>query len=345
MECLQCKNVNKPESVFCNSCGTKLPIKELAPESSNENIKLSRSLKNTGNSVYAIGWLTLLINLGLYLWTIVVILKPDLDLIVFQLKSSSLIIVVSIVYIILGNRIRKTKDKNTKSYLLVLLALSIITLVVVVITGGHIGILFFVIFAYLISSYFKINKAMASSEASSLFENQTHKIKQGGWVAFGIISIVFLIFSFYIDQNYIVTNLESATPLSSNEQQIIPSEPINNPTSPSADSTQITFGQQDINQMVSEIKSEMVFPSQVDEYTTLTDITAEPNAIRYHNTLSNVDTTELSNKFMQTLLQENVCNNPDTFELLGYGIAMEYSYIVKGSSEKYFVKILSSDCV
>jgi hypothetical protein len=87
----------------------------------------------------------------------------------------------------------------------------------------------------------------------------------------------------------------------------------------------------------------MTIPDQVDEVTRIIDITAEPSAIRYHYTLSGVDTSQLSNVQLKSHLQTNICQNPDTKTLLNEDINMEYSYLVD-TGEKYFVQFTKSDC-
>lgn len=99
-----------------------------------------------------------------------------------------------------------------------------------------------------------------------------------------------------------------------------------------------------INQTVKEVKASMSLPSQVDEATTLVDITAELNAIRYHYILSGLDTSNLSNDYLKTYLGTSICQNKDTKSLLDQDIDMEYSYSVKSSTQKYFISFTKTDC-
>jgi len=99
-----------------------------------------------------------------------------------------------------------------------------------------------------------------------------------------------------------------------------------------------------INQTVKEVKASMSLPNQVDEATTLVDITAEINAIRYHYVLSGLDTSNLSNDYLKSYLGTNICQNKDTKGLLDRDIDMEYSYSVENSTEKYFVSFTKTDC-
>ena len=99
-----------------------------------------------------------------------------------------------------------------------------------------------------------------------------------------------------------------------------------------------------INQAVSEVKSKMTIPSKLDEVTTLTDVTAEPGAIRYHYTLTGADTSNLSNAYLKNYLGKSICNNSDTKNLLNQDINMEYSYVVSEKAENYFITFNKADC-
>lgn len=99
-----------------------------------------------------------------------------------------------------------------------------------------------------------------------------------------------------------------------------------------------------VKQTVKEVKASMSLPNQVDEATTLVDITAELNAIRYHYILSGLDTSDLSNDYLKNYLSKSICQNKDTKGLLDQDIDMEYSYSVENSTEKYFVSFTKTDC-
>src|SRR5581483_6616966 len=67
-----------------------------------------------------------------------------------------------------------------------------------------------------------------------------------------------------------------------------------------------------ISEAVKELKAEMILPQQLDDITKLIDVTAEPNAIRYHYILSDVDTTSFTTSDLKTNLISNVCHNDQT---------------------------------
>jgi hypothetical protein len=93
---------------------------------------------------------------------------------------------------------------------------------------------------------------------------------------------------------------------------------------------------------VNRIKNDMSFPKKLDENTTLIDVSAEPDAIRYHYVLSGIDTSKITNAYLKNFLAPNVCKGIAT--LLNEGINAEYSYVVKDLGEKYFVSFSKSDC-
>lgn len=95
---------------------------------------------------------------------------------------------------------------------------------------------------------------------------------------------------------------------------------------------------------VKYVKSNMTIPSKIDEITTIIDVTAEQEAIRYHYILSDVDTDNLSNSSFKEYLDDTLCRNQDTRKVLDAGINMEYSYKVENVSNSYFVIITKSDC-
>jgi len=96
---------------------------------------------------------------------------------------------------------------------------------------------------------------------------------------------------------------------------------------------------------VREIKSTTALPSQMDEVTIWNDVTAQPNAIRYHYTLVDADTSNLSNSYLKSYLRQSLCSNQDTRYILDQGIGMEYSYIVQGSTQSYFISFTKADCL
>ncbi len=99
-----------------------------------------------------------------------------------------------------------------------------------------------------------------------------------------------------------------------------------------------------INQAVREVKAQLPLPYKLDQITTMVDVTAEPDAIRYHYILSGVDTSKITNDLLKNRLGLNICQDTDTKNLLNQDINMEYSYSVENSTEKYFISFTKTDC-
>lgn len=324
MNCKNCNNLVPENAKFCNKCGK--PIKTERPKSDSSSVdleKIRKSLKNTGNSVYAIGWITIIINIGIYLWSVLDKNFAESGLPASDLSGTFLMVIAASIFIILGNRIRGLVDKNIKLYLQILLGLSLLLLIWVLSTGGRVGILFFLVVAYLISSLVKIRKAMKSEEFTATLTSPKYKLDKKGWIIFALAAVLLFFVAVGIDLS------------SSNYQEVNDNlSQVSNDNYSKADL---------INETVREIKAEMVLPSQLDEVTKLVDISAQPDAIRYHYVLSGVDTSSLSNAYLKNFLVSDICGNTDTKNLLNYGINMEYSYTVD-TGERYFITFTKADC-
>jgi hypothetical protein len=325
MHCKNCNNLLPENAKFCNKCGKPVNVEKSKVNHSSVDVeKIKKSLKNTGNSVYAIGWLTIIINIGIYLWSALDKNFADSGLPASDLSGTFLMVVAASIFIILGNRIRGLVDKNIKLYLQVLLGLSLLLLVWVLSTGGRVGILFFLVVAYLISSLIKIRKAMKSKEFTATLTNPKYKLDKKGWIIFALVAILLFFVAVVID-----LSSPSFQEVSDNLPQV---------------SSNDNFSKADlISETVRQIKAEMTLPNQLDEVTKLVDISAQPDAIRYHYILSNVDTSSLSNSYLKNFLISDICSNPDTKNLLDYGINMEYSYTVD-TGERYFITFTKADC-
>src|SRR3989338_5493752 len=122
--------------------------------------KIQKSLKNTGGGIYAVGWITIVANIGLYLMGRFDTSFAASGFPVPDLSGVFIMILASSIFIILGNRLRKSLDKNSQLYLVILLAVSILIAVFILATGGRVGIILGVIVAYLIYSLISIHRAM-----------------------------------------------------------------------------------------------------------------------------------------------------------------------------------------
>lgn len=114
------------------------------------------------------------------------------------------------------------------------------------------------------------------------------------------------------------------------------------PTTPTVGSD--TIKAEYISQAVESIKIEMDLPQQIDEYTTIVDITAEPSAVRYHYVVAGVDTNLITNKILKEGLLGRVCKDENIKAILNEDVNMEYSFSVQDSPQKYFVFFTKNDC-
>jgi len=96
--------------------------------------------------------------------------------------------------------------------------------------------------------------------------------------------------------------------------------------------------------IVSASKEKITLPKQVDENTTMTDITAEGTTIRYHYLLSNIDTSGFSDELLKDSLISDVCQSESIKNLFDQGINEEFFYRVKDSSQTFLVHFTKSDC-
>lgn len=99
-----------------------------------------------------------------------------------------------------------------------------------------------------------------------------------------------------------------------------------------------------INKVVEAVRTKMSFPSQINDSTSVTDITAERNAVRYHYLLSDVDTSNLSNESLKDSLVSSICQSEDTKGLFDKGIDLEFLYAIKNSPQSYLVQFTKLDC-
>lgn len=101
-----------------------------------------------------------------------------------------------------------------------------------------------------------------------------------------------------------------------------------------------------IQESVKDLKNSVKLPAQVDEITTLMDITPQDNAVRYHYTLSTKeDISDITNESIKESLKENICKDTQILDLLKKGIYLEYSYKVENSNQEYFVVFKYTDCL
>ncbi|KKQ78458.1 MAG: hypothetical protein UT02_C0066G0006 [Parcubacteria group bacterium GW2011_GWC2_38_7] len=96
--------------------------------------------------------------------------------------------------------------------------------------------------------------------------------------------------------------------------------------------------------IVAGIKEVMPLPDTSDQWTTITDVTAEPSAIRYHYVISGLDSNLLTEEFLKRVLLADACADQGFVEILDEGINMEYSYTIAETDQKLLISVTSADC-
>lgn len=316
MYCESCKKEIENDLKICNNCGQPV-IKK-----SNLNVeKIRKNLKNTGNSFYIIGLVTIFVNIGIYLWSILDKNFFEFGLPIPDLSGTFLTVVIASIFVIFGNRIKKAVDVKMKLYLKILLILLLVILVWIYFIGGQVGILFFFLIAYVILSLVLITKAMKVKEFTDTLTSPKYKIDKRAWVIFVIITVVLFFVAMKIDLS---TNMVD---------KFLERE--------GADKTM----QELINIVVKEIRSNVVLPVDIDEATTWTDITAQPNAIRYHLISSDVVMDDVSNELLRKNIKLNICQDEYLRSLLDSYINIEYLYVVEDTGQEYFISFTKEDCL
>lgn len=101
-----------------------------------------------------------------------------------------------------------------------------------------------------------------------------------------------------------------------------------------------------INKSVEITKKETVFPIKMDDNIMMVDVTAEPSAIRYHYTVSGIDSNKLSIDFFKKDIISYVCGKEnDLRDILDSGVNMEYSYLDKDTQQIFLVIFTKEDCL
>jgi hypothetical protein len=322
MNCKHCNNILLSDGKFCNKCGKPVETKDTSKV---DVKKLKKGILNTGNSVYAIGWITILINVGIYIWSILDKNFSESGLPASDLPGIFIMIVAGSIFIILGSRIKKLVDKNIKIYLQVLLGLSLLLFIWVISTGGRVGILFFLVIAYLIYSLVSINKLMKVEEFTSTLTSPKYKLDKKGWIIFAVSA--FILFFVAVGFDSVVRGTFSGG------------------NSINATQNNATLSKEElVRQIVSSAKSQTTFPVEIDSVTTMVDILAEPSAIQYQYVLHDVNTTNLSDETLRGSIISSLCKNENLIKILNEGINLEYSYNVKDSQQTYFVSFTKADC-
>lgn len=102
--------------------------------------------------------------------------------------------------------------------------------------------------------------------------------------------------------------------------------------------------QESIQKTVDQLKEQNELPQQVDEVTTLDDVTAEESAIHYHYTIAGADTSGLTEDALRESVLPQLCSTAETKDLLDQDVEMKYSYEVAETGDTYDLSFSKSDC-
>lgn len=383
--CWECGNKLSDNDKFCDKCGKSQSVasssssnEEVPKETTNSNTsppvklssgeisKLEKKITSTGSSSEGLGWLGIILN-GFTLFL------PD-----YSVMSFGIILVISVVLIILGRRI-KTIDYYTRRNLIALIIVFLIGVTAILSMGGTVGIVGIIVFIYFITSLSSINRLYKLPGYQEKLPKPKYKIGPIMWVLFVICGIGVIIGSLFLDYikvgsttywNNFITSCASGAggdqykptcecaanklQTENNYNQAIlwdiqmrftNSVPVEVKSAITSCSQQNASNPTNIQQLVEVTKSQYKFPYKIDDITTMVDITAEQGAIRYHYVLSGSDMNNLSNNAIKSSLKTDICQDKDTKTLLDSGVNMEYSYSVSGSNNKYFIVFNKSDCL
>lgn len=327
MKCKHCNSNLDAKDKFCKACGRAANLE-------NEQFdieKIRKNLKNTGNSIVAMGWLTIIANVALYFWQSVDPSYAESGLPLSDLTSTTLMVSIAAIYIVLGKRISEGADSSIARYLKILIVLSIIVTLIVSLSGGRVGLLVILVIIYMFSSLRQVGKAL---KVEAFRETQTrpkHTLDKKGWIIFALVAVIFTFIALFYD-------------LSSQEPMTYPEfESQNTPNIVSDDS--YSYSKEElISASIESFEDEFILPYQVDEVTTLTKVSQEREAIRYHYVISGLDSATISSAELKENLTPSVCDNEDTKFFLDQDINVEYSYTVEETGKKYFVSISNDDC-
>lgn len=315
MYCKYCGSKLENGATICNNCGKPIRV-ENTQEVEIHKIdieKVKKIVKDAGESAYAIGWISVITAIGVYIWSIF-----DKNFLLFKipipdLSGTFLMIVFSSMFVILGKRIAQMNDKNIPLYLKILSILSLINIILRISTGQRIGILVLLLMFYLVYASIVIRKAMRMEGFTAMLTTPKYKLDKKGWIIFALATLLILFITLGIDsiiqegKNYSNTEI--------------------------------------VKEIVKEIESKVELPYQLNEETILTEIKPEEDAIHFYYTLSRLDIRTFSYDYLKNYLTFSVCDDDNTRILLNKGINFKYSYTVEGTNQNYFVTVTKLDCL
>ena len=102
--------------------------------------------------------------------------------------------------------------------------------------------------------------------------------------------------------------------------------------------------EQTVKDAVSQAKAQLNPPRQVDQVTTLDDVTAEKDAIRYHYTVAGADTSKLTQQSLEDTVRPKLCAEKNMKSVLDRGVHVQYAYVIKETGKNYLLDFTKGDC-
>jgi hypothetical protein len=187
----------------CKNCGDKLPKGGTICEKCEQEVvfmeDIEKSIANVGTSLAAIGLLSILLNLVIFLLGYFNVIDSYPILMGVFLVSG-----LGFLFIILGNRVRSVYDKNANRYILILLVATAAYALFSFSYGGGVSIF---IFIYLISAFSTVSKHLKNEKYRELLTTPEHKIKKWMWVLLLLLFGVSVYLAKEFDVNRLYSNM------------------------------------------------------------------------------------------------------------------------------------------
>ncbi len=161
MYCKKCGNNIEAVAKFCGKCGlkntdTNSEIERTEVVKDNNSSILEEKIKKLGRFSKAIGWINIVINILVFIWSISDINFSDSGLADGGVVGLLIACGAGAVFITLGKQIEQLK--NIKQNMWILLGLSVLMIIIAGATGGTAGILLIIFIGYLIWGLVKAYK-------------------------------------------------------------------------------------------------------------------------------------------------------------------------------------------
>ncbi|MDQ5912182.1 MAG: hypothetical protein QG568_397 [Patescibacteria group bacterium] len=295
--------------------------------------KMKKEVSRSGSFIYAVGWLTIAVNMGIYIWSLVDdesfrssgLFASDLFGVLITIFGAS-------IFIILGQRIKKLVDVNTQRYLYIVLCLAFLFLIGSIATGGRVGVIALLLFGYIIYGLMLMRKLMKIPEFTSTLLKPKYVLDKKGWFVYIVGTFLLLV----VVASFITIGTEPTA--------LTTSDTANTNYMTKEDSARY----ERIVETVEYLKSESPLPLEADSVLTLRDIVAEPQAIRYEFIINSINTdalSKLSSDDFKKRLTSVSCNDEGTIEMLRDGITIKNHYSVKDSEQTFAAEITEADCI